>query len=110
MSHPTPQEVEEKVQEYANRFGGVLVSFPETPLADSEGPEIKFVRQALLSVYNSGRRNEIERTVVDLTAVLIEQNVTDEWRLAEVEAIISLRNRDLQALSAPYSEDKELDK
>ncbi len=87
MSHPIPQEVEEKIEYGVGKIMGAL----PTHLSSEDYRDIQIVsRQALLSVYNSGREAVIEQ---------IRDKGTYELSAYEWKGEL------LKDLSAPSSED-----
>ena len=56
------------------------------------------VKQTLLEHEHAVRGKMLKEDIEDLRGLLNEKHVTDKWRLAEVEAIISIKERKLKAL------------
>ena len=73
---------------------------------------LKAERKKREEAYNAGIERAVDERereyIKELEDVIAEKNVTDEWRVAEVEAIISLRKRNLTPPETNHLPDRPL--
>lgn len=99
MSHPIPQEVEEKIEYGVGKIMGAL----PTHLSSEDYRDIQIVsRQALLSVYNSGRESARREGFIQ------GQKIGREGIISHMIVEFNLPfQRITQPTSAPSSEDND---